>query len=283
LHLLYSRFFTKFLHDRGVLSFDEPFTALFTQGMVLKEGQVMSKSKGNTVSADEMLGKYGADTTRGFVLFAAPPEKELEWNDQGVEGIFRFLKRIWALYRRWMDVMKSAPVIVPAQLSEADLTVRRRLHQTIRRVTEDLDNDFKFNTAISAMMELVNELTSLPKAAGDMSRAGVMREFGDVFAKLCAPFFPHLAEELWAELGHKPSIFRQSWPTYDPAIAAETSVTVVIQVNGKVRSKLDLPAGTEEGRLRELALADAKVIVLAEGRQPQKVITIKDKLVNIVF
>jgi leucyl-tRNA synthetase len=284
LHLLYSRFFTKFLHDRGLLAFDEPFTALFTQGMVLKDGQVMSKSKGNTVAADEMVIKYGADTTRGFVLFAAPPEKELEWNDQGVEGIYRFLKRIWSFYRRWQDVMKSGAGAPAGTLGTAEVAARRRLHQTIRRVTEDLQNDFKFNTAIAALMELMNELAGLPEpVAGDAAQAAFLREVGEGFAKLCAPFFPHLAEELWEQIGGQASIFQQSWPGYDPAIAAETTLTIVLQVNGKVRSKLDVPAGTDESRLQALALADAKIIALAEGRPPKKVIVVKDKLVNLVF
>ncbi len=283
LHLLYSRFFTKFLHDRGLLDFDEPFTALFTQGMVLKDGQVMSKSRGNTVAADDMLARYGADTTRGFVLFAAPPEKELEWNDQGVEGIFRFLKRMWAFFRRWLEAARTAAAEVPAVLGEEDLALRRRVHQTVRRVTDDLNTDLKFNTAISALMELVNDLTALPGPEGaSPERRAVVREAMQVLAKLSAPFFPHLAEELWESGGGEPSIFHQSWPGYDPAIAAETQVTIVLQVNGKVRSKLEVPAGTPEDRLQALALADPKVAALTAGRAVRKVIVVKDKLVNLV-
>jgi leucyl-tRNA synthetase len=279
LHLLYSRFFTKFLHDQKLLSFDEPFKALFTQGMVLKDGQVMSKSKGNTVTADEMMTRYGADTTRGFVLFAAPPEKELEWNDQGIEGIHRFLKRMWAFYRKHVEAMKTAPATVPAELSAEDRTLRRKLHQTVGRVTEDLNNDFKFNTAIAAMMELTNDLTTLPETV----QPAVLREVGEVFAKLCAPFFPHLAEELWEALGHKPSVFQQIWPKADSGVAAEDVVTVVVQVNGKLRSKLEVPAATTKETLESLALADPKVQAAAEGRGPKKVIVVPGKLVNVVF
>jgi leucyl-tRNA synthetase len=285
LHLLYSRFFTKFLHDQGLLSFDEPFTALFTQGMVLKDGQVMSKSKGNTVAADDILARYGSDTTRGFVLFAAPPEKEMEWNDQGIEGIYRFLKRLWAWYARWLPEMQTGSAPAPAVLSGPDRALRRRLHQTIQRVTEDLDTDFKFNTAIAALMELLNDLSdlTLPEPGQEAGRRVVLREIGENVAKLCGPFFPHLAEELWEQLGGKPSIFHQPWPGFDEAIAAEEEVTVVIQVNGKVRSKLVAPAGAPEDWLRERALGDERVQALSEGRSPRKVIVVKDKLVNLVF
>jgi leucyl-tRNA synthetase len=280
LHLLYSRFFTKFLHDQGLLEFDEPFTALFTQGMVLKDGQVMSKSKGNTVSADEMIGRYGCDTTRGFVLFAAPPEKEMEWSDQGIEGIHRFLKRLWAFVYRWRERMPGAGQarVMPADLTASDRAVRRKLHQTIRHVTEDLDNDFKFNTAIAAMMELVNDLTQLTDAS-----PAVLREVGESLAKLCAPFFPHLAEELWVQMGNASSIFQHAWPVFDPSIAAEETLTIVVQVNGKVRSRLDVPAGTPDSALREQALNDERVKALAEGRPPKKVVVVPGKLVNVVY
>jgi len=283
LHLLYSRFFTKFLHDRGLVEFDEPFQALFTQGMVLKDGQVMSKSRGNTVSADDMLERYGGDTTRGFILFASPPDKELEWNEQGVEGIYRFLKRIWAFYRRWLEAMRQAPPL-PETLTDTDRAVRRRLHQTVRRVSQDLEQDFKFNTAIAAMMELVNELTALPEPdeASRPGRLAVVAEAGQVLARLSAPFFPHLAEELWEAIGRVPSVFQQPWPDFDPEAAAEEQVTVVLQVNGKVRSKLMVAPGTPEPRLRELALAEERVRSLLQGREARKVIVVPDKLVNVV-
>jgi len=285
LHLLYSRFFTKVLYDQGLLEFDEPFTALFTQGMVLKDGQVMSKSKGNTVSADYMLERYGIDTTRGFILFAAPPERELEWCDQGVEGIFRFLRRIWFFYQRWLEGVKSAPAMCPDNLPAIERRIRRKLHQSIRRITEDLEDGFKFNTAIAAMMELMNELNAIPEpgASEKEARLAVMREVCITFAKLCAPFFPHLAEELWEKLGGDSSIFQQSWPQFDAAIAAEEVITIVIQVNGKVRSRLEVAPDTPQAAVEKQALADKRVQLLAEGRQPKKVIVIPKKLVNIVF
>jgi leucyl-tRNA synthetase len=279
LHLLYSRFFTKFMHDQGLLTFDEPFKALFTQGMVLKDGQVMSKSKGNAVTADEMMNRYGADTTRGFVLFAAPPEKELEWNDQGIEGIHRFLKRLWAFYRKNLEAMKAAADVIPTEQSSEDRALRRKLHQTVQHITDDLNNDFKFNTAIAAMMELVNELTTLPETV----QAPVLREIGLTMAKLCAPFFPHLAEELWEAMGQAPSVFRQSWPAWDAVVAAADTVTVVLQVNGKLRSKLDVAAGTPQEQLSAMALADPKIIAASGGKAPKKVIVVPNKLVNVVF
>jgi leucyl-tRNA synthetase len=285
LHLLYSRFFTKVLHDQGLLEFDEPFKALFTQGMVLKDGQVMSKSKGNTVSADFMVERYGIDTTRGFILFAAPPERELEWSDQGVEGIFRFLRRVWLLYDRWIPQVQDANEEIPANLSEKDREIRRKLHQTIQHITEDLDNDFKFNTAIAAMMELMNDLNTLGDPAGEEAagRKSVMKEVCVNFAKLCAPFFPHLAEELWQLMGNTESIFGTNWPTFDAASAAEEKVTIVLQVNGKVRSRLITAPDLDKQKVEEMALADERVISLSEGRKPKKVIVIPNKLVNIVF
>ncbi len=285
LHLLYSRFFTKVLHDQGLLEFDEPFKALFTQGMVLKDGQVMSKSKGNTVSADYMVENYGIDTTRGFILFAAPPERELEWSDQGVEGIFRFLRRVWLLYERWIPLLTNTPNKIPDGLPEKDREIRRKLHQTIQRITVDLENDFKFNTAIAAMMELMNDLNTVKEpspeeAAGRMS---VMKEVCLNFAKLCAPFFPHLAEELWQQMGHTGTIFAAGWPKCDAAGAAEEKVTIVIQVNGKVRSRLETTPDMDKQKVEAKALADDRVRNLAEGRKPKKVIVIPNKLVNIVF
>ncbi|MCK5218051.1 leucine--tRNA ligase, partial [bacterium] len=285
LHLLYSRFFTKFLHDQGLLDFDEPFKALFTQGMVLKDGQVMSKSKGNTVAADDMISRFGIDTTRGVILFAAPPERELEWSDQGVEGIHRFIKRIWTFYYHWRDEMRKAPVEITGNLSGAGRSIRRKLHQTIRRVTEDLDNNFKFNTAIAAMMELLNELAGLsPETKGSQAGHGALvREAGEVLAKLCAPFFPHLAEELWEQLGHAPSVFTQTWPEYDASIAAEEMLTIIIQVNGKVRSRIQVGTGISQEELRRSALNDERVKAEGKGREAKKVIVVPDKLVNVVF
>ncbi|MCD4813599.1 leucine--tRNA ligase [bacterium] len=285
LHLLYSRFFTKVLHDQGLLPFDEPFKALFTQGMVLKDGQVMSKSKGNTVSADAMVKQYGIDTTRGFILFAAPPERELEWCDSGVEGIYRFLKRVWHFYQRWLLAIKKAPEIPPDTMTAEDRKLRRKLHQTITRITHDLENDFKFNTAIAAMMELMNELNvvSGPDENSAKGRDAVIRESCRDFAKLCAPFFPHLAEELWSCMGYSSSIFHQAWPAADMQAAEEESLTIIIQINGKVRSRLEAAPGTPKAELEKQALADNRVVEMAAGRMPKKIIVVPDKLVNIVY
>jgi len=217
LHLLYSRFFTKFFHDLGLISFTEPFRSLLTQGMVLKEGEVMSKSKGNIVDPDLIIDKYGADTLRLFILFAAPPETELEWDDRGLEGAYKFLNRIWRIQENLKD--------------QADPALVRSLHKTIKKVTEDIEA-FKFNTAIASLMELVNEIY---KRGADK----------DVFEKLLlliAPIVPHFCEELWRERGYTESICRASWPAWDPAMLVESVVTIVVQVNGKVRSKIDVPA-----------------------------------------
>ncbi len=285
LHLLYSRFFTKFLHDQKLLNFDEPFTALFTQGMVLKDGEVMSKSKGNTVPADAMVAKYGIDTTRGFILFAAPPERELEWSDQGIEGIHRFLKRLWTFYGQWLEVMKSAGSSRPSDLPAKERAMRRKLHQTIRKITDDLNNDFKFNTAIAALMELLNDLNAqlTPGETVAPATAAVLREAGETMAKLCAPFFPHLAEEFWEALGQAPTVFHQPWPEADQAAAAEESLTVVIQINGKVRSRMQCAADIGQEDMQRQALADEKIKEALQGQAPKKIIVVPGKLVNMVL
>ncbi|MFH0790948.1 MAG: leucine--tRNA ligase, partial [Candidatus Omnitrophota bacterium] len=231
LHLLYARFFTKFFKDLGMIDFDEPFSRLLTQGMVLKDGEVMSKSRGNIVDPDSIIKKYGADTLRLFILFAAPPETELEWDERGIEGAFKFLNRVW----RIQDNLKE----------KTDPGLIRILHKTIKKVSADIE-DFKFNTAIASLMELVNAIYQLPAGR-------------DVFEKLVvllSPITPHFCEELWERLGNKESIFKTPWPKYDTSFLVEDIVTVVIQVNGKVRSKIDVPAEICEDELMNLILAD---------------------------
>ncbi len=257
LHLLYSRFFTKFFFDLGMTGFSEPFRRLLTQGMVLKDGEVMSKSRGNIVDPDSIISKYGADTLRLFILFAAPPETELEWEEQGIDGAFKFLNRVWRIRENLKDT--------------ADPQLVKALHRTIKKVGEDFET-FKFNTAIASMMQLVNEIY---QKGADKS----------VFSQLLimlSPIAPHFCEELWQDLGNKESITRASWPKYDPALLVESKATIVIQINGKVRSKLEVDAGIGEGELKGMVLADEKTRAWLQDKQVKSIVIVPRKLVNIV-
>jgi len=279
LHLLYSRFFTKALRDFGYLKFDEPFTNLLTQGMVCMNGCKMSKSKGNVVSPEEIIKKFGADTARVFILFAAPPEKDLEWSEQGVEGSYRFLNRVWRLVNHYLEIVR-APASDPGALDDAARSLRRVTHVTIKRVTEDVSNRFNFNTAISAIMELVNACYSYREQSEQNS--AVIKEAIQALVILLAPFAPHITEELWEEMGNKDSVHLQPYPQVDPAALVLDEITVVIQVNGKVRDRLEVPAGLEARALEEKALAEPRIRQVLEGKQVVKVISVPDKLVNIV-
>src|SRR2546427_11971269 len=239
LHLLYARFYTKVLRDLALTTIDEPFMALLSQGMVIKDGAKMSKSKGNVVSDDFVREKYGADTGRLFELFAAPPEKDLEWNDQGIEGASRFLNRVWRFVSAHLDELSAAPRTGPTPTSDAGRTFRRVIHETIRRVTDDIDREFHFNTAIAAIMELVNALQAFEAVSGDGAgaapdRPALLREAIETTLLLLGPFCPHVTEELWSRLGHTESLFRQRWPAADPAALQKPEVTAVVQVGGKV-------------------------------------------------
>ena len=271
LHLIYSRFFTKVMRDIGVIQNDEPAARLFTQGMVIKDGAKMSKNKGNVVSADEMIERFGADTGRVFELFAAPPEKDMDWTDAGAEGSYRFLGRVFRFVVRNVG---RRPEGDPA----ADRRALRKLHQTIRKVTEDFDNRWHFNTSIAALMELINTLYD--EEAG--LSAAALDQILPSLSLLLGPFAPYLAEELWEQLGRKGPVFRQPWPAYDEQLAKEDAADVVLQVNGKVRGRLSVAFGTSEDELKKLALADPKVQPFLEGKQVVKVIVVPDKLVNIV-
>ncbi len=286
LHLMYARFFTKALSDMGLVSAREPFQNLLTQGMVLKEGTKMSKSKGNVVSPEEIIEKYGADTARLFILFAAPPERDLEWSDQGVEGSFRFLNRVWRLVYGYLeDVNQQKVTLVNTDaLSADDKALRRLLHGTIKKVSEDIELRFNFNTAISAIMELVNGLYHYRESA--YQNGSLLRESIETLIVLLAPFAPHLSEELWEGIGHPDkadSVHRQAWPTYDPAALEAEEKEIVLQINGKVREHLTVPAGITREELEKVALATEKVQAAVAGKQIVKVITVPDKLVNIVL
>jgi leucyl-tRNA synthetase len=285
LHLLYARFFTKVLRDLGMIKLDEPFAALLSQGMVIKDGAKMSKSKGNVVDPDEMIRRFGADATRLFTLFASPPERDLEWTESGVEGASRFLNRLWRFIHAHAEEIKRAGRL-PATLSDAGRAFRRAIHETVERVTVDVEKDFHFNTAISAVMELVNALhdfdrDSLDRVAGT-ERAALLREATDTTLLLLGPVCPHMTEELWQMLGHGDSLFRQAWPAAAPAALVREQVTVVIQVDGKVRSRLTVDVAAPEQAVREQALAEDKVRPWIAGREVSKVVVVPGRLVNIV-
>jgi leucyl-tRNA synthetase len=280
MHLLYARFFTKVLRDMGYITCDEPFINLLTQGMVIKDGAKMSKSKGNVVDPDALIRKYGADTARLFSLFAAPPEKDLDWSDQGVDGSFRFLNRVWKLVHDRLELVRGAGRVDVSSLSSEERILRRAVHKTIRKVTEDIEERFHFNTAIASIMELLNTLQSSELPAPHS--APVIKEALDSMVLLLAPFVPHITEELWQLLGHGGQLSSAPWPEYDRSAVVDEEVLVVVQVNGKLRSKIMVPAGTGEDVLKTLALEDDKVLPFLAGVQVRKVICVPGKLVNIV-
>ena len=281
LHLFYSRFFTKVLCDLGMINIEEPFQRYFAHGMVLKDGTVMSKSRGNVVGPDEMIPRYGADALRAYILFLAPPEAEADWREGGIEGISRFLNRVWRAtvgrvqrYDPEWRRHRAAP-------GSATVALRRKLHQTIRRVTNDIER-FHFNTAISAMMELVNAMTEV----GDQIESRDLRvsysEACEQLARLLAPFTPHLAEEIWQRLGQEESVHLSTWPAWDEEAAREEEITVVVQVNGRLRDRLTVLPGTPEESLRTAALGSPRVQPYIQGKSVRQVIVVPDKLVSIV-
>jgi leucyl-tRNA synthetase len=323
LHLLYSRYYTRVLNDQGLVNFKEPFTRLLTQGMVCKEtvrcprhdfllpsevktvdgkqlcvhcstpvklGRIekMSKSKKNVIDPNTLLEKYGADTTRFFCLFAAPPERDLEWSEQGVEGGFRFLNRVWRLAAAWMDQVKdAAPFDGNPDLLEGDIRdLYKKTHQTIMKVTRDIEDRFHFNTAISAIMELFNTMSAVDPSGDhpqDHSQLiPVMRLAIESLTLLIAPFVPHFAEELWQAQGNTSSVLLANWPTHVEAALEKDDLLIVIQVNGKLRSKFTTATDTPEETIKQKALEDPRVLKFTEGETIKKVIYVKDKLVNIV-
>ena len=283
LHLLYSRFFVKVLRDAGLVDYDEPFSNLLTQGMVIKDGAKMSKSLGNVVSPEEILSKYGADTARLFILFAAPPERELEWSDQGVEGSFRFLNRIWRIVQAFEAVLaKKVTEYDHSNLSEAEKDLRRVLHSSIKKVTNDIETRFNFNTAISTMMELVNALYAYKEAAKEPN-AGLIYEAISDLIKMMSPFVPHITEELWrGAIDANSSVHEQSWPECDEEALKVDNVEIVLQVNGKVRGRLTVPAEVTKEELEKIAMADANVQAHIGDATVRKVICVPGRLVNIV-
>lgn len=283
LHLLYSRFFVKVLRDAGLVDYDEPFSNLLTQGMVIKDGAKMSKSLGNVVSPEEILSKYGADTARLFILFAAPPERELEWSDQGVEGSFRFLNRIWRIVQAFETVLEQKVTEYDhSNLNEADKDLRRVLHSSIKKVTNDIETRFNFNTAISTMMELVNALYAYKEAVKEPN-AGLVYEAISDLIKMMSPFVPHITEELWrGAIDANSSVHEQSWPECDEEALKVDNVEIVLQVNGKVRGRLTVPAEATKEELEKIAMADANVQAHIGDATVRKVICVPGRLVNIV-
>ena len=291
LHLIYSRFWTKVMRDMGLVRNDEPVQRLFTQGMVIKDGAKMSKSLGNVVTPDEMVARYGADSTRVYTLFATSPDRELDWQDEGVEGISRFLARALRLVKFKLCINSDQSewnARVPSDLFPEARAVQRKLHQTIKRVTEDFEGRWHFNTSIAAVMELVNTIKAAPGIDYEMPGnkglpPSLRRELARNLVLLLAPFAPYLAHELWEMLGEKGNLLREPWPKYDPALAKEEEIEIPVQINGKLRSRLVVPADAEEEFVRERALADEKVRAALNGKQVDKVILVPGKLVNVVI
>lgn len=281
LHLLYARFFTKVLYDAGMIRVEEPFSRLLAQGMVYKDGAKMSKSKGNVITPDEIVEQYGADTGRLFILFASPPEKDLDWNDQGVEGCHRFLRRVWRLAAECLEQFAVEEGHSDIGPDESDL--ERSLHAAIKKVTHDIKDRFNFNTAISAIMELVNAIYAYRQRENNRGDNNDLLQ--DALQKtilLLAPFAPHLAEELWHQLGNTTSVHRQEWPGYDPEKLLVDQVEVVVQINGKVRGKITVPADSPEDQLIDKARSSERIAGLLAGRDIVKTVTVPGRLVNIV-
>jgi len=288
LHLLYSRFFHLVFKDLGFIKSDEPFDRLLTQGMVIKDGAKMSKSKGNVVDPDEIIQNYGADTARLFILFAAPPAKDLEWNSQGVEGCYRFLKRIWRIFDDFLSDIKQAGSIPKGYETDSKelRELRRITHVTIGRVTDDIQTRMQFNTAIAAVMEFVNHLYAfrdswLFKDNSDGARA-IVRESFDTLILLLSPFAPHIAEEMWSLLGHETSIVQVEWPVFNKDFTTTEELLIVVQLNGKVRQRITVSAGASQEDIKSLALNDSKIKEQTKDREIKKVIVVPGKLVNIV-
>ena len=308
MHLLYARFFTKVLRDLGLMAVDEPFTNLLTQGMVCMETrscpthgwlypeeveggncskcgapakvgrtEKMSKSKKNVVDPDHLIKRYGADTARLFSLFAAPPEKDLEWNEAGVEGCYRFLGRVWRGVYDNLAIIQGAAAASGAAGPGRDL--RRQVHRTIKKVTEDIDGRFHFNTAIAAVMELVNAIYGFEAKA---DHPEVLREALESVVRLLAPFVPHIAEELWAIMGYEDGLDAAGWPDWDEAALVEEERTIVVQVNGKVRGKVTVAADADEATVRAAALAEPNVVRFLEGQTVRKVVVVPGRLVSVV-
>jgi leucyl-tRNA synthetase len=281
LHLLYARFYTKLLRDEGLIVTDEPFKNLLTQGMVLKDGSKMSKSKGNTVDPQALIDQYGADTVRLFIMFAAPPEQSLEWSDSGVEGAFRFLKRLWKLVYQHIESGQSIKPLDKANLTKEQADLRRQLHQTILKVSDDFGRRFTFNTAIAANMELVNSLYKFSDES-DNGRA-LLQEALEAIVLMLSPIVPHVCHQLWQDLGRTDALISAAWPIVDQSALTQDTLDLVVQINGKLRGKISAPAAASNQEIEALALGDEHIARLLEGHAVKKIIVVPKKLVNIVI
>ncbi len=278
LHLLYARFFHKLMRDEGLIKSDEPFSRLLTQGMVLKDGSKMSKSKGNTVDPQGLIDQYGADTVRLFTMFASPPDQSLEWDDKGVEGAYRFLKRLWNIATATAE--QSSGPLDTGSLSAEQKAVRRKLHETLRKVSDDIGRRYTFNTAIAAIMELLNELGRFE----DDSEQGkaVMHEAIVAVVLMLSPIVPHISQNLWQQLGHGSLLAEQAWPVYDESALERDSIELVVQVNGKLRSKINVPVDADNDAIENIALNDEKIQLNIQDKTVRKVIVVPGRLVNLV-
>jgi leucyl-tRNA synthetase len=281
LHLLYARFYTKLLRDEGLIAVDEPFKNLLTQGMVLKDGSKMSKSKGNTVDPQALIDQYGADTVRLFIMFAAPPEQSLEWSDSGVEGAFRFLKRLWKLVFQHVESAQSINPLDKANLTKEQADLRRQLHQTLTKVSDDFGRRFTFNTAIAANMELVNSLYKFNDDS-DNGRA-LLQEALEAIVLMLSPIVPHVCHQLWQDLGRTDALISAAWPTVDQSALTQDTLDLVVQINGKLRGKISAAAAASNQEIEALALGDEHIARLLDGQAVKKIIVVPKKLVNIVI
>jgi leucyl-tRNA synthetase len=287
LHLLYTRFFCKVMRDLGLVNHNEPVTRLFTQGLVLKGGTAMSKSKGNVVGAEEMADKFGCDTGRLYTLFAAPPEKDLEWSEQAIEGCARFLQRVHRLVAKHADCLREVQTkrgaATALDLATAkEKTLLRKAHQVLHRVTHDFETRWHFNSATALLMELVNEIHAQEPLENGV-RPEIAKEVFELLIMMLNPMVPHLAEELWEIMGHaNATLAHAAWPKFLPALVAEDEVEIVVQLNGRVRGKVSVEAGLSKDELEKRVLSDAKIAQLLNGKRVVKVIVVPDKLVNVV-
>ena len=282
LHLMYCRFFQMVVSDFGLMEADIPFHNLLTQGMVLRDGAKMSKSKGNVVDPDRIVSQYGADTARLFILFASPPERDLEWSDEGVEGSYRFVNRVWRLVMEYVDLVKDREGSISESLGPRERELRRIVHGSVKKVTRDIADRFSFNTAISAIMEMVNGLYQYKEIPLDQQDLVVVREAVELLLLVFAPFAPHVTEELWHRLGQTESVHKQAWPIYDEEAAKAEEVTIVIQINGKVRERVVVPAGSDTDSIKAAVFGEPRVQAYTDGKTIIKTVVVPDKLVNIV-
>jgi leucyl-tRNA synthetase len=284
LHLIYSRFWTKVMRDLGLIKNNEPVERLFTQGMVIKDGAKMSKNKGNVVSPDEMVERFGADATRMYSLFAAPPDRDLDWQEAGVEGVHRFLGRVFRFVHKHAESVSAQPgATVPYELSPVARGLQRKMHQTIRKITQDFEGRWHFNTCIAAVMELVNELYGAEASIINKKvPPELLREMMRNIVLLLAPMAPFLAAEMWSVLGERSELLKHPWPKYDEALAKEDEVEMAVQINGKLRAKITVVADAPDSVAEEKALADEKIKASLDGKKPVKILVVKGRLVNIV-